>query len=282
MKIGIVLAGGMNNGIYEIGCLKAISEKFPSEDIVCISSSSIGALAAYSFATNQLDLTEQMLKEIDVSSTGRFFPSFSRNKDLFKKITDIVKEGVNPICPTYTTAWNYTRHKLEYVPFHKLSAEMARNYLCASVAIPIFNKGVKINNNTYFDGAFIDNIPVFPLLEQDLDAVFCIYFENKNYFFENPEFDKKVIKLWKFPRKKRSDAFVFDPNRIDEMIEFGYQYTSNVIQEITSCETLEEFYENISRANADNEADIQYRITAETILSKVNKVAKKIFKRKIL
>ena len=53
-KIGIVLAGGMSKVAYEIGCLQAILEHFEKEQIVAISTSSIGTLAGYACSTEKL------------------------------------------------------------------------------------------------------------------------------------------------------------------------------------------------------------------------------------
>ncbi len=282
MKIGIVLAGGMGKGAYEIGCVKAISEKFAYDDIKCISASSIGSLVAYSFASGQTDYMLKTLREIDIHSMGRFFPSFSGNVQLLEKIRAAVLPDNSSICDTYITVWNYTERNLEYVPIHKTLHDVAQDYLCASVAIPIFNKGVRINGNTHFDGAFIDNIPVSPLLEKNIDIIFCVYFDNKNYFFENENFDRKIIKLYDFPTDNKWENFSFDPKRVDQMLDYGYCYTKQVIDEVLSNNTLDKIYENIEKRNLRNKENIQRRFTCDVIMTNINKMTSRFAKRKIL
>ncbi len=282
MKIGVVLAGGMNNGIYEIGCLKAIAESFSSDDIACISASSIGSLVAYAFSSGQTELLINTLKDIDIKKSGRFFLSFSKNSELLSSIRSSVAEDFSLRYPTYVTVWNYTKRKVEYISLHTLSQEQMQNYLCASIAVPFFNKGVRINGNTHFDGAIVDNVPVYPLLKQSVDVVFCIYFDEKNYFFENEDFDKKVVKLCKFPRQKRCDNFYFDPERVDSMIDYGYCYTKNIISDFLSNCAPENIYDTVKNLNASNGTNARYRITEDSIAAKLNKVTSKFSKREIL
>lgn len=63
-KIGLVLAGGMAKGAFQIGLLKALNEYFTPEDFQIISCSSIGVLNGYAFATNQIDEGIEMWKNI--------------------------------------------------------------------------------------------------------------------------------------------------------------------------------------------------------------------------
>ena len=87
MKIGVVLAGGMSKGFYEIGCLNAIFDFFGKENIECISASSIGALTAYAGVTGQNEYLINALKDIDVRKSGSFFPPLSGKADLIQKIS---------------------------------------------------------------------------------------------------------------------------------------------------------------------------------------------------
>lgn len=282
MKIGVVLAGGMSKGFYEIGCLNAIFDFFGKENIECISASSIGALTAYAGVTGQSEYLINALKDIDVRKSGSFFPPLSGKADLIQKIRGIVLEDNSGLPQMYITVWNYTEKKVEYVPLHNLTKKEIQNYLCAAVAIPVFNKGVKINGSTMFDGALIDNIPVFPLLKKNLDFVFCIYFDFKNYIFEDGQFDRKIIKLYDFPFQKRWDGLVFDPNRVDEMAEYGYDYTSRIIKSIFSSAEKDIIERNIRNMNEQAGAAKSRRFTSDIILTNLNKVTRRFAKRKIL
>ncbi len=282
MKIGIVAAGGMSRGVYEIGCLRAIAERFDTDEIAAISASSIGTLVSYSFASGKLDKLTDVLKSIETEKAGRFFPSYSGNTEMIQRVRDLSVDGNELKCPVYTTVWNYTEKSVRYIPMHKLTCDESRDYLCAAVAIPIFNKGVRINKCVHFDGAFIDNIPVSPMLEQNIDVIFCIYFDNQNYFFENEAFDRKLLKLYDFPACKRLDGFTFDPKRIDNMIDYGYEYTNRVIDKIFKKTSVEDVYASIEKYNSENADEIKKRITCDTIITNLNKMTSRFAKRNIL
>ncbi len=282
MKIGIVLAGGMSKGFYEVGCLNAIFDFFGKEAIQCISASSIGTLIAYAGVTDQSDYLIDALKAVDMRSSRAFFPSFSGNRDLMEKVRAAVLDAPSSLPQMYITVWNYTQKKVEYIPLHKLTKREIQNYLCAAVAIPVFNKGVKINGSTMFDGALIDNIPVFPLLDMDVDYVFCIYFDARNYLFENEQFDRKIVKLCDFPFRKSWDSFVFDPNRVDEMIEYGYDYATRTIRSVFTSPESDAIERNIRNLNEQTNIKKSRRMTGDVILTNLNKVTGRFAKRNIL
>jgi len=49
VRVGLVLAGGMAKGAYEVGVLKAITNFIPKEAITHMSCASIGVLNGYAF-----------------------------------------------------------------------------------------------------------------------------------------------------------------------------------------------------------------------------------------
>lgn len=278
-KIGIVLAGGMSKGAYEIGCLKALGEYFDQSNFACVSASSIGVPIGYAFLTGRLNDVISVWKELDISETGRFFPNLSGNPLIAEKIRGLVSDVDEINVPFYATLWNFSKQKAEYALFNSLTPNKRKSYMIASISIPVFGKGVRLNGDIYFDGAFLDNIPVYPMLEKNLDAVFCIYFDRKDYLFENVPFDNKVIKLNCFPIIKRwKDNFVLDPERVDSMVEFGYSYCKVAIEEIFSQENLETAIKKRNRSYGTKER----RATADTILSNINRMTTKFAPKKIL
>lgn len=280
MNIGIVLAGGMSKGAYEIGCIKAITDYFGRESVKCVSASSIGTLVAYAFVSDQTDRLVRELKELDVRQSGKFFPSMSGNPVLQLKIRDMVLDADESWPRMYATVWNFTEKKVDYIPFHTLSKEEAQNYLSASVAIPLFNKGVRLNDCTLFDGAFIDNIPVYPMTKEELDYIFCIYFDPQNYLFEEESFDEKIIKLNQFPTDNRWENFVFDPGRIDGMIRFGYEYARGRIERVFSTDRNYDIKSRIYAANVG--MTVKHRLTGDVILTNINKMTVRMVKRSIV
>ena len=101
MNIGLVLSGGFAKGAYQLGALRAISEFVPLEDIKCMSSSSIGTLNSYAYATGQMDKIEDMWTNIMDGSSRIFITKILRGSLLQQYIKDIFN-GEPMSIPFYT------------------------------------------------------------------------------------------------------------------------------------------------------------------------------------
>lgn len=278
-KIGIVLAGAASKGPYEIGCIRAIEEFFGTESIKYISSASVGSLITQAYGMGKIDQLRETWKGIDTKKHGRFFLSYSGNKELLQIISNMVSEG-NPLpFKHYVSVWNYTKHEVQYIPFHNLPSEKLQKYLCGAIAIPFFSDGSVVDGECFLDGAFLDNIPVYPLLEKDLDYIFCVYFDNCKYFFENEEFDNKIIKLFDFPNEKMLELMSFKAESFDEMVEYGYNYTKRTIKEIFTTDNKEEIYKIISDREQNLEISYKPRLTADIVLNNINVMTRRYSKR---
>ena len=144
----------------------------------------------------------------------------------------------------------------------------------------IFNSGIVIGGDRILDGAFVDNIPVQPLLDKDLDYIFCIYFDNNKYIFESPEFDSKIIKLYDFPNKGRFDLLFYEPGTYDSLYKYAYEYTEKVIDRIFGTEGS--VYEAIAEYNQSHEATYKPRLTADVVLNNINIMTNRYFKKSTL
>ena len=277
-KIGIVLAGGMSKVAYEIGCLQAITEQFGKDQIVAITSASIGALPGYALCCDKLSDFTDRWKNINEISSRKMILRLSKNNEVISQFKSMISAEDRFQCEFIATLWNYSQGQVEYISLSEKSEKERLAYMMASIAIPVINKGVNIEGNLYFDGAFLDNIPVFPLIEKDMDYIFCIYFDGWNYLFENKEFDRRIIKLNQFPEKSGIDFMFYDPFKIEQMIQISYDYTSSVIKEIFASSCKEEVYAAIKRKNTVS----KNRITTEMLLTNLNKAMARFSKRKIL
>ena len=280
-NIGIILAGAASKGAYEIGCLRAIEEYFGVENIRCVSSASIGTLVAQAHSRGQFKEVEELWKSIDPKEHGRFFLTYSGNEEILRIIDEFVEHSEGARYEHYSSIWNYTQRKVEYVPLHDLSGEHLRKYLRGAVAIPFFSKGEHVDGDLILDGAFLDNIPVHPLLDKDLDYVFCVYFDNYRYFFENDEFDKKVVKLYDFPNERMLELMTFRPLEFDGMVQYGYDYTMRTIRTLfdgAAPDDKDAIYAAIARREETMEATYKPRLTADVVLNNINVMAKRYSK----
>lgn len=278
-KIGVVLGGGASKGAYEIGVMQAIEEYFGMDSIHVVSSSSIGALVAQAYGMDQTEEMAKLWKSMDTNKHGRFFLSYSGNKVLLNAIDEVLAKGKPLPYEHYVSAWNYTKHRVEYVPFHTLEGEKLNKFMHGAIAIPLFSRGEKIDGDRYLDGAFLDNIPAYPLLEKDLDFIFCVYFDNCNYIFENEEFDKKIIKLIDFPNTQRLELMKYSADAFDSMVEYGYNYAMRTIKEIFENNSDKEIYDAIEELEKNRECTYKPRLTADIVLDNINVVTKRYAKR---
>lgn len=278
-KIGIVLAGGASKGAYEIGCLRAIEDHFGIENIKCISSASVGSIIAQSYGTNRAENLAKRWKDIDTKRFGRFFLAYSGNDDFLDMLCEEILPGDQLPYEHYVSIWNFSQHKIEYVPYHKLSGKCLQKYIRGGIAIPFFSKGEVVKGDRIYDGAFLDNIPVYPLVDKDLDYIFCVYFDNFKYVFENEVFDKKVIKLFDFPNEGLLETMVFTRNEFEGMIQYGYDYTNRVIEELFVKDDKTSVLEAIEHREKNQVATYKPRLTTDVVLNNINVMTKRYSKR---
>lgn len=279
-NIGVVLAGGASKGAYELGVLRALEEYFGIDSIRCISASSIGALIAQAYGMKKTDELTSIWKGLDKEGNGKFFLSYSGNKNILSTIDRVLGCGVKLPFEHYVSVWNFTRKKVEYIPFHTLHGEKLQKYMRGAIAIPFFSGGEMVDGNRILDGAFLDNIPAYPLVEKELDYIFCVYFDNCNYVFENDTFDKKIIKLFDFPNKKMLELMCYNAEAFDTMVNYGYDYTLKTVKEIFENEThKDDVYAAIDEMEKNRMCTYKPRLTADIVLNNINVVTKRYAKR---
>ena len=279
-NIGIVLSGAASKGAYEIGCVQAIKDYFGMESIKAMTTASSGALIAQAFGLGKIEELTNAWRCIDTAKEGKFFLSYSGNTHILQELKNFIQDKTKKLpYEHYVSIWNFTKSKVEYVPFHMLDGEILWDYLRGAIAIPFFSKGSKVDGDLLLDGAFLDNIPVYPLVDKDLDYIFCVYFDNCQYSFENREFDKKIIKLSDFPNSRMLGLMRFQPEEFDGMITYGYDYTMGMIKSIFEEDSDVDIYERIECREWALERAFKPRLTADIVLNNINVVMKKYSKR---
>lgn len=278
VKIGVVLAGGASKGVYELGVMRALEEYFGMDSIRCVSSASIGMLVAQTYGMRRSEDFIRIWKGLG-KRHGSFFLAFSGNEEVLAEIDEVFAGDEKLLYEHYVSIWNYTQRRVEYVSFHELSGKRLQQYVRGAIAIPIFSGGTKIDGDRILDGAFLDNIPAFPLVDKDLDFIFCVYFDNCNYEFETPEFNRKVIKLFDFPNSKRLELMNYDPEAFESKAQYGYDYTMRTLKELFDGREPEQVYDAIEEMERSRECTYKPRLTADIVLNNINVVTKKYAKR---
>lgn len=278
MNIGIVLAGGFAKGAYQVGALKALREFIPMEHIKYMSCASIGTLNGYAFATQKLEKAEEMWRGFCGEEESLFVMKLLRSDKLQQVITNLAVPEDKLYCKLYTAMLNINSMKMVYAEMNS-QRQHTRKMLRGSIALPMFNRPVKIENDHYFDGGLVDDIPVHPLMQHKLDYIICIYFDEYWYTFEDEYFDNKIIKIF-FPDPARAkNSFMVSREGVDKMMEAGYARARDVLERVfeNGIEDLNRIYSAITELNRENPRK-KIRLTVDTIITGLNKVGKKITK----
>ena len=283
MNIGLVLSGGMAKGAFQIGALRALSHYVPLEEIKYMSCSSVGVLNGYAYATECLDQAEAMWKNLCNSDTRMLIGQILRSSMLQQNITEIYNSERKLPFTFYCALLDMGCRNIVYKDLHTVDAQKIPLYLKASVAMPVYNRAVKVDQASYFDGAMIDNIPIHPLLKHHLDYVICVYFDDVCYKFENTYFDNKIIKITFPAQSMLKQSVVFDKEGIDHMIHLGYDRTMQLLRPIFSkgYEDIDHIYASIERLNRRTQ-NKRLRITGDVLVTNLNKITQRLTKRKIL
>ncbi len=282
MNIGLVLSGGMAKGAYQIGALRALDEFVPKENIRYISCASVGVLNGYAYATESLDRAEEMWKSLCTNNTRFVITQILRSSLLQQNIVKLCDSRQTPSQTFYAALLDVNSRNIVYKNLSLADANTIPLYLKASVAMPIYNRSVQVLNASYFDGAMIDNIPVFPLSKHELDYIICVYFDDTCYKFENTFFDNKIIKIT-FPCESMlKQSLIFKKDNIDEMIKEGYEQTRHLLKYVFAdgYDNLEHIYRAIGFLNKNQNNSL--RITGDVLVTNLNKITQKLTKRKIL
>ena len=281
MNIGLVLSGGMAKGAYQVGALQAISEVFPKGSIKYVSASSVGVLNGYAFLTGRLEELTDMWLNIEYDGSRALIGEVLKSNYLQHSIKDICKVEDKIDETYYITLMNIKKRLVEYRNLSHIDAKKAKEYLKASVAMPFYNKPVMIDGENYYDGAIIDNIPIYPLMKHNIDYIICIYFDEYSYIFENEYFDNKILKLTYYSGKCITDSLTFSTPEINRMINKGYVKTQRILKDVfaNGIEDYEYVYRKIEERNRNTNGRL--RITGDTTVTNINKITQKLARRKV-
>ena len=282
MKVGIVLSGGFAKGAYQIGVLKAVQSCFNFSDIGVMSAASIGALNAYSFLSGRLDEGERIWRELICGEKPVFIGHLMRSAAL-QSILDELCTG-SPVLggSLFVTYYDLSHAKLIYKDIAFVEGSMHAEYLRAAVTLPVVSRPVRIQGRSLYDGAPVDNIPVYPLLRLDADLLICVYFDNVSYLFENEDFDRRILKCI-FPEENSlTRSVLVDRKDIDRMVTAGYDRARYLLDSVLAqgTEDKDGIYTAIERTNAER-GKRSFRITGDVIATNLNRLAGHFSKRQI-
>ncbi len=283
MKIGLVMAGAMAKGAYELGALKAINEYFGPDQIKYISGTSVGTLIAYAYSSGMLDESFQIWKDIN-KQYPKLFVRTVMTSDYFQEVINRVASREAAAEKFYVSLLNLNKRTNCYRNLIGLPYELRRDYLRAAMAFVPFVMPVQVDGSYYVDGVYADNIPVLPLIEHKLDYAICVHFDKYNYTFEAPGFDKKVVKIvFNDDTELISKSIFATREGNDQMIEDGYKKAKLVLDYVFSggVEDTQAVYDKIEFLNSFKPKK-EMRLTGDIAINNIAKVTRMLTKSKII
>lgn len=205
MKIGLVLAGGGARGAYQIGAMKALRELSIDKYIKFVSGTSIGALNAMMFMSEDLDKATKIWNSItkeEILPTGynnltirsKLLEIGIKNMSFIKKYMpkiiaggNISRDGLISIMDNidfnfvkkseitcYVACTEIKELKVKYFKINDYGEEDIKKILLATSAIPIIYDYEEVESLKYLDGGIVDNIPIQPLYDEGCDIIIVI------------------------------------------------------------------------------------------------------------
>ncbi len=194
---GLVFGGGGGKGSYQIGVWKALRFLKMDSWIKAISSDSIGTLNAVMFLNGDYQKAEDAWYNIRPVQFLDITPEGVCSRDglikILNELVDLQKVSDSPI-KTYTTLArknDFTESyqvvsrlfrqrddevdvEGEYVLLNGKTPEELMQLLLAATSMPFVYDPVTINGVTYRDGGIYDNLPLRPLIEDDIKHLILV------------------------------------------------------------------------------------------------------------
>lgn len=272
IRTGVVFSGGMAKGAYEIGFSKAFLCHSAFE-LSALSTASIGTLNGYAMAYGALKKAEELWKTVDLSGYKKIYDALFREQVIYDFIDDIVAESAEVILyPFYTVCCTSHSVKPIYIRLDTQADSMKAKYLKASISIPALTSGVMIGNERYFDGACLDNTPLSPLFQQELDLIICVQFDGYIPRCRLGSAGCPILFLDLQMERGLNDSFRLDRTSVERMIQYGFNTSDDVLTLLESrFPNRQRFIELIDHYNSKLKAK---QLSADSMVRKINRLSK--------
>ena len=282
LLIGLVFSGGFAKGAYEIGFCKAIMEYTKMDNIKAVSGASIGAINAYGFINNKFEYLCKVWKSLEFRSAKEFFVKSDKRKVIYDYITDMqldeIKKSEAACYINYIKVPNIT---LCYKNVNNESSEIQNDFLKASISVPGLYNPILVKEDYYVDGAFLDNTPISPLANENLDLIFVLRFDHASEEYHDLNTNAAIIEIVFEDDKKLKDYFYFNSSLTNRLIEQGYKKSKDILEVVFKYGENIEYIKSIAKIYNQESRKNLIPKSGEELVNKMNKL-KKIFKNEYL
>ena len=282
LRIGLVFSGGFAKGAYEIGFCKAIMEYIKMDNIKAVSGASIGAINAYGFINNKFEYFCKVWKSLEFISAKEFFVKSDKRKVIYDYITDMqldeIKKSEAACYINYIKVPNIT---LCYKNVNNESSEIQNDFLKASISVPGLYNPILVKEDYYVDGAFLDNTPISPLANENLDLIFVLRFDHASEEYNDLNTNAAIIEIVFEDDKKLKDYFYFNSSLTNRLIEQGYKKSKDILEVVFKYGENIEYIKSIAKIYNQESRKNLIPKSGEELVNKMNKL-RKIFKNEYL
>lgn len=265
MKIGLVLTGGGARGAYQIGVMKALRELSIDKYIKVISGTSIGALNAILFMSDDIDKAIYIWESI---SKKEILPIDEKNLTIRSIILHFGIKNMNFIkkyIPTMILGGNISRDGLinimnkidfdfikkseivcyasctnlkeltpRYFKINDYEEEDIKKILLATSAMPIIYDYEEIESAEYLDGGIVDNVPIQPVYGENCDIIIVVHLVKESNIDKRLFPNTHIIEI--IPTIMEDGLFEgtlnFDKDMSKRRMNIGYNDTIEMIKPI--------------------------------------------------
>lgn len=282
LRIGLVFSGGFAKGAYEIGFCKAIMEYTKMDNIKAVSGASIGVINAYGFINNKFEYLCKVWKSLEFRSAKEFFVKSDKRKVIYDYITDMqldeIKKSEAACYINYIKVPNIT---LCYKNVNNESSEIQNDFLKASISVPGLYNPILVKEDYYVDGAFLDNTPISPLANENLDLIFVLRFDHASEEYNDLNTNAAIIEIVFEDDKKLKDYFYFNSSLTNRLIEQGYKKSKDILEVVFKYGENIEYIKSIAKIYNQESRKNLIPKSGEELVNKMNKL-RKIFKNEYL
>jgi NTE family protein len=245
-KIGLTLSGGGARGLGHIGVIKALEEVGVSPDI--ISGTSAGALiGAFYSAGYSTDAIIKITKKTDFFSIKHilFGKAGILNMNAFESLIEehIPGNDFSSLKKSlFVAATDIVNGETVYFSSGTLSKAVM-----ASACIPMVYEPIKHNDTYFLDGGLMDNFPV-EIIRNKCDFLIGVAVNSMSKKLKDLHMKDMLDRSFHLAlgssineKAKKCDLFIsppemsrfgmFDMDKVDEIIEYSYNYTSELLKE---------------------------------------------------
>lgn len=274
-SISLVFAGGMAKGAYQIGFCKAFRDIGLLPKLQYISAASIGTLNAYSLATNKIDIAEKMWLNTNANCYHDFFNVLIRKSVIFDFVDGLCKEDDYLKIPLYTVHWIPPKISADYIDLSReIDYQKRLKLLKAAISFPPLMKPVKIDGKSVYDGAIIENVPINPPISQKVDLLIVVQFEDYTWQIGKMFAENVLFLNLDNSKEKLLSSFSVDKQSVKNMIEYGYEYSFNILNLLAESDKNDKDLAII--ISLINQSFKEKQISGDKMIRRMNRIMKRI------